>query len=129
MTLCLDTNAYSSLMRGNTEIKQILETADELIVPAVVLGELYAGFTAGNRQAENQSRLQRFVRTPGTRVAPVDPETAEHYGRLVEQLRAQGTPIPTNDIWIAAVAFQTGATLLTKDQHFRVVPLLATRGW
>lgn len=129
MTLCLDTNAYSSLMRGNTEIKQILETADELIVPAVVLGELYAGFTAGNRQAENQSRLERFVRTPGTRVAPVDRKTAEHYGRLVERLRAQGTPIPTNDIWIAAVAFQTGATLLTNDQHFRVVPLLATRGW
>lgn len=78
MTLCLDTNAYSSLMRGNAEIRKILETADELIVPTVVLGELYAGFAAGGRQAENQSRLERFVRTPGTRVGSVDPETAEH---------------------------------------------------
>ncbi len=111
MTLCLDTNAYSALMRGNTEIKHILETVDELIVPTVVLDELYAGFAAGSRQSENESRIARFLRTPGTRVACVDPETAERYGRLVGQLRTQGTPI------------------LTNDKHFSVVPLLAAQGW
>jgi tRNA(fMet)-specific endonuclease VapC len=129
MALCLDTNAYSDLMRGVTEITRILETEDELIVPTVVIGELHAGFASGTRRVENEGRLDAFLRTPGTRVAPIDLETADRYGRLVHHLRRQGTPIPTNDLWIAAVALQLGVPLLTRDQHFSVIPLLAIRGW
>jgi predicted nucleic acid-binding protein len=58
-----------------------------------------------------------------------DAETADRYGRLVHQLRRQGMPVPTNDVWIAAVALQLGATLLTRDKHFSVIPMLAIRGW
>jgi len=126
MDICLDTNAYSALMRGHEEVKDLLERADSLIMPAIVLGELHAGFAAGSRSTENIQRLQAFLKTPGTRVADITQKTAERYGKLVRQLKLQGTPIPTNDIWIAAVSFDTGATLLTSDVHFSVIPMLET---
>ena len=126
MELCIDTNAYSALMRGHDIVRDILEKADSLIMPTVVLGELHAGFAAGNRKVENEQKLQTFLATPGTRVVPIGQETAERYGKLVRYLKLQGTPIPTNDIWIAAVAFETGAVLLTADTHFSAIPLLET---
>ena len=126
MELCFDTNAYSALMRGHDIVREILEKVDSLIMPTVVLGELHAGFAAGNRKVENEQKLQAFLATPGTRVAPIGQETAERYGKLVRHLKLQGTPIPTNDIWIAAVAFETGAVLLTADTYFSTIPLLET---
>jgi predicted nucleic acid-binding protein len=124
MNICFDTNAYSALMRGSAEVKKILERADSLIMPTVVLGELYAGFSAGRRKQENNQKLRDFLATPGIKVAQINQETAARYGTLVQQLKLQGNPIPTNDIWIAAVAFETGAVLLTEDRHFSVIPLL-----
>jgi len=126
MDICFDTNAYSALMRGYGEVKEILERADSLVMPTIVLGELYAGFVAGRRKQENIRKLQDFLASSGTQVAQITVETAERYGRLVQQLKIQGTPIPTNDIWIAAVAFETGTVLLTADRHFSVIPLLET---
>lgn len=124
--ICIDTSAYSALMRGRDEVKEVLEKADSLIMPTIVLGELYAGFAAGQRKQENIQKLRDFLASSGTRVAQTTEETAERYGRLVQQLKLQGTPIPTNDIWIAAVAFETGAVLLTSDRHFSAIPLLET---
>mgnify|MGYP005865610809 CR=1 FL=1 len=126
MDLCLDTNAYSALMRNQGRAREIIEKADSLIMPTVVLGELYAGFAMGSRNMENVQKLQAFLATPGTRLALITQETAERYGKIVRHLKFQGTPIPSNDIWIAAVAFETGAVLLTGDSHFSVVPLLET---
>ena len=122
MRLCIDTNAYSMLLKGDREIKELMETADEILVPAVVLGELYAGFHMGRRSKKNIDELKRFLERPGVRVAPIDSATAERYGFLVKALREIGTPLPTNDIWIAAVTFETGARLLTRDQHFKRIP-------
>src|SRR6056297_43118 len=129
MDICFDTNTYSALMRRLGVVKEVLEGADSLIMPTIVLGELYAGFSAERRKQENIKKLQDFLGSSSTRVAQTTVETAERYGRLVEQLKLQGTPIPTNDIWIAAVAFETGAILLTADPHFSVVPLLETMNY
>ena len=126
MDICLDTNAYSALMRGLGEVKDVLERADSLIMPTIVLGELYAGFAAGRKKQENIRKLQDFLSSSSTRVVQTSLETAVRYGSLVQQLKLQGTPIPTNDIWIAAVAFETGAVLLTDHHHFSVIPLLET---
>ena len=126
MDICLDTNAYSALMRGDGRVQDVLERADSLIMPTVVLGELYAGFASGRRKTENLQRLQAFLDTPGTRPAAITQQTAERYGKIVSQLKLQGTPIPTNDIWIAAACFETGATLLSSDAHFSVIPMLET---
>ena len=126
MDICLDTNAYSALMRGDGWGQVVLERADSLIVPTVALGELYASFAFGRRKTENIQTLQAFLDTPGTRPAEITQQTAERYGKIVRQLQLQGTPIPTNDIWIAAACFETGATLLSSDAHFSVIPIFFT---
>ncbi len=126
MDLCLDTNAYSALMRDQGQAREIIEKADAVIIPTVVMGELYAGFAMGRRNMENVKKLQAFLSTPGTSLASITQETAERYGKIVRHLKLQGSPIPTNDIWIAAVSFETGTVLLTADSHFSLIPLLET---
>jgi len=121
MKVCLDTNAYSRLMRGHPPLAELLESADEVLVPATVLGELYAGFDMGARREANMRQFRDFLALPGVTTIAVTPDMAERYGILVNQLARQGTPIPTNDIWIAASALDTGARLVTYDPHFRHV--------
>jgi tRNA(fMet)-specific endonuclease VapC len=122
MKVCLDTNAYSRLMLGHAPLKNLLESVDEILVPATVLGELHAGFELGSRRQANCEKLSAFLRLPGVVLLVVDEGVAERYGSLVSQLSRAGTPIPTNDIWIAAAAMECGARLVTYDAHFGAVP-------
>jgi predicted nucleic acid-binding protein len=121
---CLDTVAYSYFKRGDPRIAGLLDGAEWVGVPVTVLGELFAGFEAGNRKRKNLAELDEFLSSPVVEVLPVDRETAEIFGRIVASLRRRGRPIPTNDIWIAAACARAGATLLTWDAHFRQIPLL-----
>ena len=120
--VCIDTSAYSKLMRGRDALKVRLEEADTVYVPTTVLGELYAGFEMGSRRDLNAAELREFLEQPAVAVVQTGENVAERYGRLVQQLRAQGTPIPTNDIWIAAAVLETGSRLLAYDAHFSQVP-------
>ncbi len=122
MKLAIDTNRYADLFRGVPEVIEVVRSAQAIVVPFVVLGELRAGFTAGNRQAENEAELVRFVRSPRVRVVHSDDETARIYAQLWNQLRTQGTPIPPTDIWIAALVLQHGLTLYSRDPHFGHLP-------
>ncbi len=126
MKVCMDTNAYSRLMRGHAPLTQLLESVDEVMVPATVLGELHAGFEMGTSREANRRQLGEFLALPGVEPVAVTPDMAERYGLLVSQLTRQGTPIPTNDIWIAASALETGARLVTYDAHFQHVHGLIT---
>ena len=98
-----------------------MEMADEVWVSPVVLGELQAGFRRGSCRRENEEALQRFLDSPNVRVLRIEQETAECYGEIQASLRKAGTPIPTNDIWIAASAMQHGLRVVTTDAHFRLV--------
>jgi tRNA(fMet)-specific endonuclease VapC len=122
MRLCLDTSAYAAFKRGDRAVTDRLEAAEEILVPAIVLGELFAGFHQGTRARQNTTELQSFLAAPGVTVAPVDTAVAERYGLIVKHLRQQGTPIPANDLWIAAIAMDSGSRLLARDQHFDRVP-------
>jgi tRNA(fMet)-specific endonuclease VapC len=122
MTLCIDTNAYTAFKRGHKQIQELLETADEVIVPAIVLGELYAGFAIGTRESANIRELGSFLHKTGVAIAPVSERVAERYGILMRDLRLQGMPIPTNDVWIASIALETGARILSFDAHFSKIP-------
>ena len=122
MRACLDTNAYSMLMRGQADLQRTLEEAESVHVPTVVLGELFTGFCLGKRFTENCRDLDAFLDLPGVEVTLVTKDMAERYGYLVRDLRQQGTPIPTNDLWIAATALETGARLISYDDHFNNVP-------
>lgn len=124
MRLALDTNRYTDLCRGNAPVVQVVEAADEVWLPFIVLGELRAGFAAGIHGPHNESVLRRFLLQPGVDVLYADEQTTHHYATLYRQLRKQGTPIPTNDMWIAALALQHSLTLYARDAHFDALPQL-----
>lgn len=123
--LILDTNAYVAFKRGMNGAVEILSLAEEIVVPAVVLGELLAGFACGDREADNRREFTKFLDLASVRVAVVDSTTASWYGRIYSQLRCSGRPIPANDLWIAASALQNGLPVFSYDRHFDNVEGLA----
>lgn len=122
MKLLLDTNAYSAWKRGHVDVCRRVQDAERLVMSVVVVGELLHGFHGGKRFAENRRELDDLLDRPVVKLATVTLATAEHFGRIANELRRQGTPIPTNDIWIAAHAMETGAELASFDGHFEHVP-------
>ena len=112
------------MRRGHEEALSTLASASAVLVPTVVIGELEAGFRLGSRRKENQQVLEEFLEEPFVTVVPVTRDVARRYGELFSTLRRRGTPIPTNDIWIAASAVASAATLLTFDRDFEKVPEL-----
>lgn len=126
MRLALDTNRYSDLCRGAPEVVERCESADSIHLPLVVVGELRAGFAVGQHGSENERVLRHFLIQPGVEVLLPDEETTFHYAAVYRQLRSQGTPIPTNDMWIAALVLQNGLVLMHRDRHFDHLPQLAT---
>jgi predicted nucleic acid-binding protein len=125
LTLLLDTNVYSAIGRGHPKVVELVRGAEALLISAVAVGELLGGFRRGSRCNENLADLRRFLDQPRTRLVPVAWTTADRYGRIYTALREKGTPIPTNDMWIAAHALETGADLVSFDPHFRHVDGLA----
>ena len=115
---CLDTSAYSNFRRGNEEVAALLDRAELVGVSTVALGELRTGFLLGGRRRRNETELDAFLDSSVVEVLPVDSETSHQYAEIVAELRKAGTPIPTNDIWIAATAARNGTTVLTGDDHF-----------
>src|SRR5688572_8933812 len=94
------------------------------MLPFVVVGELRAGFAHGRRQIENEGVLRRFLLKSGVRVLYADDQTTHHYAAIFRQLRKQGTPIPTNDMWLAALVLQYSLILHSRDDHFEHLPQL-----
>jgi predicted nucleic acid-binding protein len=120
--ILLDTSAVSALFRGNRAIVERTRTAARIGLSPVTLGELQAGLRRGRRREANQEVLQRLLDSPRVRTLVIDPETADRYAQIYDSLRRAGTPIPTNDMWIAASAMQFGLAVVTTDVHFERVP-------
>lgn len=120
--ILLDTSAYSAFMGGHPEAKIALQQAEEIFLTPVVMGELLTGFRAGTHEHRNRRNLHQFLSSPRVDVLVIDGETAERFAIIVHSLRAAGTPIPINDVWIAASAMQHGLRILTADAHYRKVP-------
>lgn len=124
MKVALDTNAYSDFMRGDAARVHIIRTARHLYLPLIVVGELRAGFAAGSQESANSANLLRFLNSPRVSVLLPDEQTTHHYAQLFAQLRQKGVAIPTNDLWIAALALQHQLILCTSDTHFQHLPQL-----
>ena len=124
MKLALDTNRYTDLCRGDVGVVQTVELADEVWLPFIVLGELRAGFVVGNQGPRNEAVLRRLLMRPGVGVLYADEQTTHHYASIFRQLRKQGTPIPTNDMWIAALVLQHSLVLCARNVHFDALPQL-----
>lgn len=125
--IVLDTNAYSRLAAGEGALLEVLGQAEVVYLSVFVLGELQAGFQGGKHARLNRQSLRDFMAAPTVKVLIATAETAEVFGSVKESLRKQGTPLPINDVWIAAHALETGSTLVTFDAHFSHVPGL--RRW
>lgn len=113
-------------MRGHDSVIALLRDADEICINAIVLGELLAGFAAGNRRERNTAELYGFLESARVNLLDIEEETAQRYADIHSGLRASGALIPTNDIWIAASAMQHGLPLLTLDAHFARIPQIVT---
>lgn len=122
MRLAVDTNAYTAFCKGNRTAVDAIQTADEIILPLMVVAELRSGFAAGRNGDKNEKILQRFLNSKRVSVKSPNEGTTFIYARLFTYLRKKGTPIPINDLWIASIVLQNDATLLTFDQHFEVLP-------
>lgn len=125
--LCLDTSAYSHFTRGHPGVVELIDQAGWIGFPSIALGELWLGFLLGKRPEENGRRLEAFLAHSVVERLDVDGETARIYAELVVDLRRAGTPLPTNDIWIGALALQTGATVLSFDRHFKEMSRVPSR--
>lgn len=125
MRICLDTSGYSAFKRGHERAMELIRRSEEIVIPITVLGELFAGFRRGEHERRNLEGLDLFRESPRVRTAALDEETAACYAEILTSLRGRGTPIPTNDIWIAASAMQAGLRVVTSDHHFARVPQVA----
>ncbi|PDW05088.1 type II toxin-antitoxin system VapC family toxin [Candidatus Viridilinea mediisalina] len=119
ITVMVDTNAYTAFKLGQAEALEIIQRAPALTLSSIVIGELLAGFAMGSREAQNRAELQQFLASPRVSMRPIDDHTAQYYARVYRILKQKGKPIPTNDMWIAASALQTGSVLFSFDGHFQ----------
>lgn len=125
MRLAIDTNRYRDLCDGKRDVVERLETAEAIFVPFVVVAELRAGFAVGTKGRANERVLHRFLAQPGVAILHTTEATTRCYAALYRQLRAQGSPIPTNDLWIAAIALEHELALYSRDAHFAALPQLS----
>jgi predicted nucleic acid-binding protein len=123
--LLLDTHRLSDALSQVEDVLDVLEAAEAVYVPVVTLGEIRAGFRQGGRALENEKRLSWFLSQAGIATLGVEAAVSHRYAEIHRALKSRGTPIPTNDLWIAAVAVEHGLVLYTRDAHFEKVPGLA----
>ncbi|MGH8471275.1 MAG: type II toxin-antitoxin system VapC family toxin, partial [Gammaproteobacteria bacterium] len=123
----LDTNIVIAIFAAEPAVLQRVATVDEVFVPAIALGELYYGARKSARSEANINRIDEFAGAMA--ILGCDGATARHYGRIKDELRAKGRPIPENDIWIAAVATQYGLTVVSRDDHFANIAGLPVEVW
>ena len=124
MKIALDTNRYRDFCVGDPVVLERIQLAEQVVLPFVTLAELRAGFQCGTYARKNERILRRFLNRPRTSVLYAGEATTRHYAQLFCQLRQQGTPIPTNDIWIAALVVEHGLHLFSRDHHFNHLPHL-----
>ena len=120
-SLLIDTNIYTHALKGDPEVVSVLQRASKIAISSISLGELLSGFKGGNQEHKNRAELEEFLDAPRVSLCGVTENTAEFYADILNRLKEAGNPIPTNDIWIAAVAFEHGFRLYSKDRHFQYV--------
>ena len=122
--LVLDTNVLIAFLRDPESFATRFSAYDLILLPPVVLGEFRAGLFNTKAGRENREALDAFLQNPAVKVCPMTDSTSLVYAKVFQSLRRAGTLVPTNDIWIAAAALESGAALATDDRHFAAVPLL-----
>lgn len=118
----LDTNAYSNFLAGDEKVLVEIENSDIVYLSVFVIGELLSGFKGGSKEQENKNLLNRFLGKSPVEIMNATKETSEFFAHIMYHLKKKGSPIPINDVWIAAHVFESGSTLITYDFHFKKIP-------
>jgi len=121
MKILLDTSAYAMFKQNITDAVEIIVRAELILISPIVLGELMFGFRNGTRFKKNMGELNNFLEHEIVELLQIGEITSDRYSRITAKLKSKGTPIPTNDIWIAAQAIEYGAELITSDRHFEKI--------
>ena len=124
MRIVIDTNRYRDFLSADPDVRKRLREPERIYVPFVTLGELRAGFLSGSKGRENERVLDQFLSTPRVRTLHPTDRTSRFYAQLYYQLRSSGTPIPTNDLWIAALVMENDLYLFSRDRHYDYLPQL-----
>ena len=117
----IDTNVYSGAMRGDKNSIDYFQQHEEIWISPIVIGELLYGFKKGNQFHQNQIQMEQFLLQERVVVPSITNETSAFYSYILNVLKMKGTPIPTNDIWIASQVIENGSVLASFDQHFKKV--------
>ncbi len=117
-SIVIDTNAYSAYKRGEKGALEVVREAETIVFSPAVFAELTSGFGLGRRGKQNYEELQEFLDRPKVLFLTINAQTAEEYAKIFLGLKAKGTPIPINDMWIAAMAKQLEMAVFTYDAHF-----------
>lgn len=125
--MILDTHAVSALFAGDAALLPLLTGAARLHLPVVVIGEYRYGLLRSRQRRALAGLLDTLIAE--SRVLALDLATAERYAEVRDELRRQGTPIPENDVWVAALARQHELPVVSRDEHFDQVPGLDRRAW
>ncbi len=116
--ILLDTNAYSSFLKGDEKVLEIIGESDLIYLSVFVLAELFYGFKSGTREKNNKNNLKKFLRKPGVSILEATVETSGIFANVKFSLRKSGNPLPINDVWIASHVIESGSELITFDHHF-----------
>ena len=125
--MILDTNGLSALAEGDSALEPILRKASQVAIPVIVLGEYRYGISQSREKSHYERWLARYL--PTFRILDVDEQTTICYSAVRTELRRAGTPIPSNDAWIAALCRQHSLPLLSRDRHFDVVSGITRLSW
>ena len=124
MRVAVDTNRLTDLFQGDAQLAEQMGTCEEVWIPLMALAEIKAGFYGGDRLNRNEALLRSLLARDTVGILFPGRETAEHYARLFVQLKRAGTPVPDNDLWVAALALEHDLMLITRDRHFKRIPQL-----
>lgn len=125
--MILDTNALSALAEGDSALESILRKVTQLAIPVIVLGEYRYGICQSRYRKQYERWLTEYL--PKFRVLDVNERTTAPYSGIRTELKKAGTPIPSNDVWIAALCLQHSLPLLSRDRHFDVIPGITRFEW
>jgi tRNA(fMet)-specific endonuclease VapC len=129
MKYVLDATAYSELLRGHNQVAEIIKTAEELLVPQVVIAELRYGFRLGSRLSENERLLSRFIASKKVRVLLADNATTDYFVAIAVFAHRRGVKLSSHDLWIAALSEQWQAMLVSFDHDFQHLDYNNLRLW
>ncbi|VAX37988.1 hypothetical protein MNBD_UNCLBAC01-353 [hydrothermal vent metagenome] len=119
--ILIDTNFYTEIMRGSLDVKKTMRQSEKIFMCPIVIGELLYGFKNGNKEKKNIEQLNQFLSLSSVETLLITPNTSEFFALIIQQLKKAGTPIPTNDLWIAASAMEHGLAVATMDRHFKKI--------